>query len=211
MGHGWPDDAGVWANQLEYFCAEPHGEYFCVAPTMFDYHPDVAARPRGDLLWEKQVAAYHAVVEELGLSEVTLVIHDFGSVMGFLYAGLYPAKVAKVVAMDIGLPLTPGGVPKYLVPLPRLLLPAYMNINIRAFETDDDALIKLSTIGTPCHNCAGITAKTGWTYQNLITPFETRIWPDVPLSQFESACVPHWPDEIPMLFFYGACEFFTGP
>ena len=59
--HGWPDSAAVYANQFEHFCAPPHGTYFCVAPTWFDFHPDVPMRPADDLLWEVQVEAFHAV------------------------------------------------------------------------------------------------------------------------------------------------------
>ena len=58
--HGWPDSAAVYANQFEHFCAPPHGTYFCVAPTWFDFHPDVPMR-RYDLLWQVQVEAFHAV------------------------------------------------------------------------------------------------------------------------------------------------------
>merc|ERR1711871_1271849 len=45
--HGWPDQSALWANQFEAFCAPPNGKYYCIAPSWFDFHPDVPARSEG--------------------------------------------------------------------------------------------------------------------------------------------------------------------
>ena len=80
--HGWPDTSALWANQFAAFCGED-GEYACVAPSMMDYHPDVApAEDASRLSWPTQADVLHEVVLDLGLEDVTLVMHDFGSIVG---------------------------------------------------------------------------------------------------------------------------------
>ena len=46
-------------------------------------------------------AALHQ--EEMGLSDITLVIHDFGSVLGYQFTYLYPTLVKRLISMDIGM------------------------------------------------------------------------------------------------------------
>ena len=41
--------------------------------------------------------------EEMGLSDITLVIHDFGSVLGYQFTYLYPTLVKRLISMDIGM------------------------------------------------------------------------------------------------------------
>ena len=79
--HGWPDTYALWANQFAHFCGDG-GEYACVAPSLMDYNPDVAPADESKLLWPLQADMIHEVVTELGLKDITLVIHDFGSVIG---------------------------------------------------------------------------------------------------------------------------------
>merc|ERR1712216_101657 len=76
--HGWPDDAALWANQFEAFCG-PTGGFFCVAPTWWNYHPQFPTLKASELLWVKQIDAFKAVVDEMGLRNITLVGHDFGA------------------------------------------------------------------------------------------------------------------------------------
>ena len=79
--HGWPDTYALWANQFAHFCGDG-GEYACVAPSLMDYNPDVAPADESKLLWPLQADMIHEVVTELGLKDITLVIHDFGSIIG---------------------------------------------------------------------------------------------------------------------------------
>ena len=52
--HGWPDNGAEWANLFGAFCEE----YFCVAPTLTNFHPDMpfelnrAALGLGAQAWE---------------------------------------------------------------------------------------------------------------------------------------------------------------
>eukprot|EP00661_Eupelagonemidae_sp_cell13_P006085 gene6085-2136_t len=64
-----------------------------------------------DLFWDKQVEAFGAVATEMGMSNITFVIHDFGSILGYMFAYKYPGLLRKVVSIDIGNTPTPGGQP----------------------------------------------------------------------------------------------------
>ena len=91
----------MWANQFEAFCAPPNGKYYCIAPSWFDFHPDVPARSEGDLRWDKQVDAFHTVATQMGLKNITLVIFDFGAVMGYIYAYRFPHMVTPSIVPSI--------------------------------------------------------------------------------------------------------------
>ena len=47
----------------------------------------------------------------MGLSDITLVIHDFGSVLGYQFTYLYPTLVKRLISMDIGMGMLPKGFP----------------------------------------------------------------------------------------------------
>jgi len=217
--HGWPDSSALWANQFDYFCGNRASKYFCVAPSWFDYHPDVPAKPRSELLWDKQIEAFHQVLAvEMGLKNLTLVVFDFGAVLGYQFAYRYPHLVKQVVAMDIGMDLLggKGGLPPGTPTLEEQ--PHYVQTNIRSFLSQNDTMMRTSpaVIGTPCANCdAIINANIGWPYWQMVRdgPKETwpeRVVPHVPRSQWNFSFAPDFPDEIPLLFAYGTCEDNTG-
>ena len=117
--HGWPDTSALWANQFEHFCGGVASAFFCVALSLFDYHPDVPPRPVANLFQDTQVAAFHRVLaEEMGLRDVTFVIFDWDAAMGFQFFYRYPSLVKRVVAMDIRMVLIGrGGLLAGIVPL----------------------------------------------------------------------------------------------
>ena len=43
-----------------------------------------------------------ATARELGLSDVTLVAHDWGSLFGYIFSYKYPELISRVVQFDIG-------------------------------------------------------------------------------------------------------------
>ena len=49
-----------------------------------------------------QVDKLAAVAKELGLSNVTLVAHDWGSLFGYIFAAKYPQLIRLVIQFDIG-------------------------------------------------------------------------------------------------------------
>jgi pimeloyl-ACP methyl ester carboxylesterase len=211
--HGWPDSAAEWSNQFEYFCAPPHGQYYCVAPTWFDFHPDVPARPADDLYWSTQVDAFHAVLVEMSLSDVTLVIHDFGSVLGYQLAWQYPSVFKRIISMDIGMGMLPKGFPPNPTPAVGSLM-GYQQVNIEAFLTNNNTMMRENVRGDPCGDCASITAKTGWPYLNFVLngtqSWQHRLAPSLPLDEWRLSLVPDLPASLPLLFLYGTCNIGTG-
>jgi len=212
--HGWPDTAAIWANQFAEFCGEDH-DYFCVAPSWMDFHPDVPAADPSTLFWSNQRDAFHAVIEDLGLSEITFVIFDFGCMIGYQMLYLYPDLFSKVIAMDIPLK---NGAP---VTLPEITqLAPYQQNNINAFLSNNDTMLmdNVQGMNSPCQDCriapnaTGIGAKTGWPYYNLVrddSPWMSDGF-EVSPEDWEYTYVPSFPDEIPLLYLW-ASEAFQAP
>jgi pimeloyl-ACP methyl ester carboxylesterase len=48
------------------------------------------------------VAAFGAVAEQMHLAAITLVVHDFGSVLGYQFAYRYPSLVKRIVSPGLG-------------------------------------------------------------------------------------------------------------
>jgi pimeloyl-ACP methyl ester carboxylesterase len=134
--HGWPDTSAVWANQFAEFCGEDN-EYFCVAPSWIDFHPDYppAKQPT---LYSRQRRDFLAVIEDLGLRDITFVVFDFGSILGYQMLHLYPDLFNKVISIDI-----PMRVGAPIAPYPDLkeYLPTYQQNNIEAFLSNDNDIM----------------------------------------------------------------------
>ena len=181
--HGWPDSSALWANQFDYFCGSSTGKYFCVAPSWFDYHPDVPVKPRSELLWDKQIEAFHhALAVEMGLKKLTLIMFGFGAVLGYQFVYRYPHLVKRVVAMDIGMDLLGGGKGGLPTGTPTLEeQPEYVQTNIRSFLSQNNTMMRTSpaVIGTPCANCdAIINANIGWPYWQMVRDGPKERWPE---------------------------------
>ena len=226
--HGWPDSSALWANQFDHFCGSAaSSEYYCVALSWFDFHPDVPPRPTSDLLWSVQLEAFHHVVAvEMGLRDLTLVVFDFGAILGYQFAYRWPQLVKRLVAMDIGMdPCTleptlglecTGGLPAGTQSFEEQ--PGYVQTNIEAFLTHDDAMMRESyaVVGTPCADCdALITGGIGWPYWQLVRDGPGETWPEnvlprVPRAAWRYSFAPSIPPGIPILFTYGTCQDNTG-
>lgn len=94
--HGWPDDASLWRHQV----AALSGRYRCVVPTL----PNFGDTPHetGGLDFPDIVTRLHATITACGTEPVTLVTHDWGAYIGYLYEQRYPQHVRSMVAMDVG-------------------------------------------------------------------------------------------------------------
>jgi pimeloyl-ACP methyl ester carboxylesterase len=61
-------------------------------------------RPQGGYDKKTMAKDIRELVHQLGFSEVSIVGHDIGLMVGYAYAAQYPAEVSKVVLMDAFLP-----------------------------------------------------------------------------------------------------------
>jgi len=218
--HGWPDTSALWANQFEAFCAPPHGKYFCVAPSMFGYHPDVSPPPPPDLTYVGQIDAYHEMVAQMGLKDITLVIFDVGAVVGYQYTYKYPNELKCVIAMDVGMGLVSP-------PTNRTFgdLQPYQQNNVDSFLTHNDTIMRAYVaahrVAVPCgcpdsppgRDCGcldSIDSYWGWPYYQLINNSGLQaLAPDTPVAQWMFSDAPSFPD-VPLLFLWGTCNMGSG-
>lgn len=96
MVHGWPDTAALWDPQVAHF----RDRYRCARFTLPGF--DVGAPRRAPDL-DGMVAHLAAIVDAVSPgAPVILLLHDWGAVYGYQYALRHAARVARVVALDIG-------------------------------------------------------------------------------------------------------------
>ena len=108
--HGWPDDASLWRKQV----AALSGDYRCVTVTLPNFGPRKVRG--GGFDFPELVAMLHATVGAVrrGDEKITLVTHDWGAYLGYLFEQKHPGLVDRMVALDIGGHKEPEGVKETL-------------------------------------------------------------------------------------------------
>ncbi len=100
--HGNPTSSYVWRNILPYL--EPLGR--CIAPDLIGMgqsdKPDLAHR------FADHARYLEAFIGALGLNELTLVAHDWGSALGFDWMARHPGAVRRVAFFEAFLAPLPG-------------------------------------------------------------------------------------------------------
>jgi pimeloyl-ACP methyl ester carboxylesterase len=95
--HGFPEYWYSWRHQMRALKA---AGYRAIAPDMRGYH--LSDKPHGVAQYRVELLAADVVglVNALGYEKVHLVAHDWGGVVAFFVAGLYPERVDKLVIMN---------------------------------------------------------------------------------------------------------------
>ncbi len=93
--HGNPTWSYLWRNIIPY--VEPHAR--CIAPDLIgmgksDTPDDL------DYRFFDHVTYLETFIEQLGLEDITLVVHDWGSGLGFHYARRHPDNVKAIAFME---------------------------------------------------------------------------------------------------------------
>ena len=93
--HGNPTSSYLWRNVI------PHvdGVGRCLAPDLVGMG-DSGAAPDGSYRFVDHARYLDAWFEALGLSNVTLVVHDWGSALGFYWAYRHPERVRGIAYME---------------------------------------------------------------------------------------------------------------
>ena len=96
MLHGWPDDLRLWDSTVQAL----KGRFRCVRFTLpgFDLTKPPRVLPLAEITGLIDAVASFASPN----APVTLLLHDWGCVFGYEFAAMHPARVARVVAVDIG-------------------------------------------------------------------------------------------------------------
>lgn len=97
--HGNPTSMYLWRNVMRY--VEPHGRIVALDNLGFGK----SDQPQGeDYTFQMHYEYLEAFIDELDLRDITLVVHDWGSVMGLNYARLHEENVSGVVFMEAIIP-----------------------------------------------------------------------------------------------------------
>jgi haloalkane dehalogenase len=93
--HGNPTSSYLWRNVI------PHVEGLgrCLAPDLVGMG-DSGAAPDGSYRFVDHARYLDACFEALGLTNVTLVVHDWGSALGFYWAYRHPERVRGIAYME---------------------------------------------------------------------------------------------------------------
>jgi len=96
MIHGWPDTYRLWDAQV----AALAPSYRTVRFTLPGFEVN---HPRRRVTLDEMVALFAAIVDAVSPTvPVTLLLHDWGCVFGYQYAARFPARVERVIGVDIG-------------------------------------------------------------------------------------------------------------
>lgn len=95
LAHGTP----TWSFEWRHLIRALAPEYRCVAPDHLGF--GLSDRPRGaDYSPEAHAARFAAFCEELGLRDVTLVVHDFGGPIALPWALEAPGRIRRLVVLN---------------------------------------------------------------------------------------------------------------
>ena len=99
--HGFPDSSYLWRHQIPAFI---EAGYRVIAPDL---------RGFGDSDKPEQVEEYQLpklandvidILDALSIERVHLIAHDWGSVVGWLIAAMYPKRVDRFIPLSVGHP-----------------------------------------------------------------------------------------------------------
>ena len=94
--HGNPTSSYLWRNIIPHL--EPAGR--CLAPDLMGMG-ESGSSPNGSYRFADHSAILDQWFEDLGLtSDVTLVVHDWGSALGFHWAKRHPERIKGLVYME---------------------------------------------------------------------------------------------------------------
>lgn len=101
--HGNPTSSFLWRNVMpllgERFCPQTDAVARCLAPDLIGMGRSGKA-PGGSYRFADHARYLDAWFDALGLRDVTLVVHDWGSALGFHWARRHPDRVRGLVYME---------------------------------------------------------------------------------------------------------------
>jgi haloalkane dehalogenase len=92
--HGQPTSSYLWRNIIPYLKSKGR----CIAPDLIGMGK--SDKPNLDYTYQDHYSYLSAFIEKLELKNITLVIHDWGSGLGFHYAHLHPENIKGIVFME---------------------------------------------------------------------------------------------------------------
>jgi cis-3-alkyl-4-acyloxetan-2-one decarboxylase len=97
MIHGWPDTHRLWDAQVAAF----GGDFRCVRFSLPGF--DTTPAPPEPFSLQRTVALIAGIVDAVSPSRpVTLMVHDWGCLFGYVYLVEHPHRVGRLIGLDIG-------------------------------------------------------------------------------------------------------------
>lgn len=156
MVHGWPDTHRLWDAQV----AGLKDRYRCARFTLPGFEHGA---PHRAWTLDELLAAIGAVVDRVSPDRpVILMLHDWGCVFGYEYCMRNPARVARVVGVDIG---DPSSLARSLDLRGKLMVIGYQVILALAWLLRSDGLARVMARALGCRTePQAITAQMGYPY-----------------------------------------------
>src|SRR5262245_24725064 len=106
--HGFPDSSSLWRYQVPALVAAGHR---VIVPDLRGFGE--SSKPTDQAAYQLPVVLGDAVglLDALGVPRAHVVSHDWGAVVGWLLAGMFPDRVASFVALSVGHPGTFAAAP----------------------------------------------------------------------------------------------------
>lgn len=92
--HGNPTSSYLWRNVIPHLLAQGR----CLAPDLIGFGR--SGKPAIEYRFFDHARYLDAWFDALALSRVTLVLHDWGSALGFYWASRHPGRVAAIAFME---------------------------------------------------------------------------------------------------------------
>jgi haloalkane dehalogenase len=92
--HGNPTHSYIWRNIIPHLSTQVR----CIAPDLIG----MGKSDKPDIAYEftDHVAYLDEFIDRLGLQNITLVLHDWGSALGFYFAMRHPQQIKAIVFME---------------------------------------------------------------------------------------------------------------
>jgi len=91
---GQPTSSYLWRNIMPFM----EGKGRIIAPDNIGFGK--SDQPELDYTFETHYKYFEAFMDKLDLDNITLVVHDWGSGLGFYYASRHPEKIKGIVSME---------------------------------------------------------------------------------------------------------------
>lgn len=95
--HGFPEFSYSWRSQLEEFSKS----HFVVAPDLRGYNLSDKPKEKSAYVMTEFIEDVKGLIKGLGYEKCTLVVHDWGGMIGWYFAHTYPEMVEKLVVLNI--------------------------------------------------------------------------------------------------------------
>jgi len=133
--HGNPTSSYLWRNIIPYVSSG----YRAIAPDLIGMGD--SGKPKLQYTYEDQAAYLHAFLDKLELKDAVLVVHDWGSALGFHYARTRPDRVAAIAFMEATLP------PFYPIPSIEVMGPSAEFLkNVRTAGVGEEMVMKQNVL-----------------------------------------------------------------